>query len=417
MGKGSKGNLTTRKRVAVPYRTIASSSSMHSKDAKGEVLVFDALCSNLRRLSALLHLELDGLRTAFGSRGEGSLKLARGLRANKHLQSLSITNVTLRDSKAFGSLCAAIACHSTLSTLSLVDCSIRGSTGGRLLGVILKAHAGRRDTETWSAGLRKPYSYANTSVGAPPSVARRGLLVADFSGNKLGDAGAAELVKSLQVDSWLIALNLSRCELSDKAAVSFAECLVQNENLCALVLDENPQLSPFENDALQLSLHNRELPPVIIDEQQAVLLLSQWGYRTQTEGEDGSPMPIWPLPPPPDVVAPPTGGRNGAKMKAAPLSGTRRRSTTKMRQRKEKEQSKLIASSPVPVQGHALPQVVKKWRKRPRKIASKKGPATAEDTLRVSRSEAVLEAAEAQLEGKDNRCVQLCYALQVPYEK
>eukprot|EP00953_Heterococcus_sp_UTEX-ZZ885_P005749 3561-Heterococcus_DN1.PRE.1 len=160
---------TAVKPVKKPQR---GAQPAHLKDATGEVGLYDALCTALPKLAALHHLELQGLKRAFGKGGAHGLKLSRALKppstavataaataraatdtitggskssstaavAVLQLKSLVLRNVALTDAKAVTALCCAVAA-SGITALSLVNCGLREGVSAQMIGMIIRAHS------------------------------------------------------------------------------------------------------------------------------------------------------------------------------------------------------------------------------------------------------------------------------------
>jgi hypothetical protein len=136
-----------------------------------QVGLYDALCAALPKLAALQHLELQGLKRAFGKGGTHGLKLSRALKppsttvattaataraatdtitgskssaaaAVLQLKSLVLRNVSLTDAKAVTALCCAVAA-SGITALSLVNCGLREGISAQMIGMIIRAHSNR----------------------------------------------------------------------------------------------------------------------------------------------------------------------------------------------------------------------------------------------------------------------------------
>lgn len=136
----------------------------------------------------------------------GTVSLARGLKENSKLKSLTVRRVHLADRpRALGALSSALSGHPSLVALSLENCGLEGDSGGRFASAVIRAHAGRREGMVWSAGLRRPYGVVgNTAAAAPAKIATAGCLAVDLSGNRLGDTGVHALARALQSDTWLV---------------------------------------------------------------------------------------------------------------------------------------------------------------------------------------------------------------------
>jgi hypothetical protein len=140
-----------------------------------QVGLYDALCAALPKLAALQHLELQGLKRAFGKGGTHALKLARALKppsttvattaatarattdtitgskssaaaaavAVLQLKSFVLRNVSLTDAKAVSALCCAVAASASITALSMVNCGLREGLSAQMIGMIIKAHSNR----------------------------------------------------------------------------------------------------------------------------------------------------------------------------------------------------------------------------------------------------------------------------------
>ncbi|CAM9150106.1 unnamed protein product [Chrysoparadoxa australica] len=278
----------------------------HDKDPTGEVQVVTALCRLLARSQCLHTVELVALRKALGHNGRVFNRLGKGLKLNTSLKSFAISECNLSDTHDSGPLFAGLASHSSLVGLSLVKCGIRTPACAELVAMVIKSHCNTRDNATWSAGLRKAFNYEPSSVGAPPLITSMGILTLDLSGNKLGDAGMYKIAKALQSDTWVVGMNLSQNSLTDVGAGYLRVCLSHNTTLCALVLDDNPHMSPELEAKVEAELERRSLPEVILHEPPVVLMLSSWGYSANPLAPDGQQLsPFLPgpaLPPAPPLM-------------------------------------------------------------------------------------------------------------------
>ncbi|KAG5179554.1 hypothetical protein JKP88DRAFT_326724 [Tribonema minus] len=299
------GAAATAGGVAPKAKFGAAAVAQAGKDPTGEAALLDALSAALPKTTALESLELDGLRRSLGSaaaaraaaasaagsakRGGGGgdappaaprgvAALARGLRANASLRALSVRNVSLADARALGALCSAVAAHPRIAALALPNCNVRGADGARIVGAVIRAHSNRRDGLSWSAGLRRARPRGAATSAAPAALARAGLLSLDVSRNRLGDAGAAELARALRGDAWLVALSLAATGLSDDAAAALQECLSVNQELCLVLLEHNPRLSPAAIAALDATLHERIVPRAAVEDAAVAATLDSWGF-------------------------------------------------------------------------------------------------------------------------------------------
>ena len=197
------------KRTTVRKRAATDSNAADSNRPAPELV--KVVAKLLKRASSLKTLTVIGVSLV----NADFRVLSRGLCLNTEavLSQLTFLRVRTMGDAGLAELSPAL-CACKAVSIRIVDCNI-SDFGGVYVASIIRSHGARRDEAIWSAGLRGKAVEAH-SEECPKEIPTIGVLVLDFSVNRLGDNSAQAISEALSNDSWLLGLNLGGNNMSDK---------------------------------------------------------------------------------------------------------------------------------------------------------------------------------------------------------
>lgn len=196
----------------------------------------------------------------------GLVAIAAGLKANKKLHTLRISNDETIGEKGVTALAGALRGNTTLCVLSVDRCSV-GPNGAKALGDALAGNSklqslildgdtqigdrGAQDLAQcfWEGSALTLVSVVNCGIGAKGACALAGnasktetiRTLSMYDNPDIGDTGVAGVAMLLgSAESKLDTLILSRCGIGDKGAEMIAHTLKTNTSLTSLYLNKCP---------------------------------------------------------------------------------------------------------------------------------------------------------------------------------
>lgn len=185
--------------------------------------IFKALIKSLRlclkQNSALATLELDGVPLY----PEYFELLLKSISSNNSLRNLSLKHCLIGDSGCI-SLCKILRNKSNIELLNLSSCGL-GPLSAKEIAKLINAHQNSRLIECWHNSLR----YGDPEL---PESAATGLKRITLNNNPaIGDDGLSYIIEEFINESWIKALDMQRCGITENISEKLLSVLDQNTSL------------------------------------------------------------------------------------------------------------------------------------------------------------------------------------------